>query len=242
MRSPMRTEWIQSKDLEMQGLWSRGVFQKVPHPSLPKIQFSALASTTRLKEKGVNSTNAKSDSLYNVNIWNTKALTELAIMMSLLARCLLLAVSALFSVLPPNSTCLLIMSTFSQSSVLVELLPGDGHDENVYIEYISSPPGFKENSWHIYRLLKPLHGMPSAAHAWHTAMSDSWSLSHLGHLYPGTTPVMIKLDHNRSCPWVWIAQVTKAPTIITKVPQSVPGSTRVITYRGVFRLRAGVQK
>jgi len=23
---------------------------------------------------------------------------------------------------------------------------------------------------------------------------DSWSLSHLGYLYPGTTPVMIKLD------------------------------------------------
>jgi len=31
---------------------------------------------------------------------------------------------------------------------------------------------------------------------------------------------MIKLDHNRSCPWVKIAQVTKAPTIITKVPES----------------------
>jgi len=31
---------------------------------------------------------------------------------------------------------------------------------------------------------------------------DSWSLSHLGYLYPGTTPVMIKLDHNRSCPWI----------------------------------------
>jgi len=31
---------------------------------------------------------------------------------------------------------------------------------------------------------------------------DSWSLSHLGYLYPGTTPVVIKLDHNRSCPWV----------------------------------------
>ena len=42
---------------------------------------------------------------------------------------------------------------------------------------------------------------------------DSWSLSHLGYLYPGTTPVMIKLDHNRSCPRVKIAQVTKAPTI-----------------------------
>ena len=32
--------------------------------------------------------------------------------------------------------------------------------------------------------------------------SDSWNLSHLGYLYPGTTPVMIKLDYNRSCPWV----------------------------------------
>ena len=31
---------------------------------------------------------------------------------------------------------------------------------------------------------------------------DSWSLSHLGYSYPWTTPVMIKLDHNRSCPWV----------------------------------------
>ena len=24
----------------------------------------------------------------------------------------------------------------------------------------------------------------------------------LGYLYPGTTPVIIKLDHNRSCLWV----------------------------------------
>jgi len=47
--------------------------------------------------------------------------------------------------------------------------------------------------------------------------SDSWSLSHLGYLYPGTTPVMIKLDHDRSCPWVSIAQVTETPTITTKV-------------------------
>jgi len=29
---------------------------------------------------------------------------------------------------------------------------------------------------------------------------------------------MIKLDHNWSCLWVLIAQVTKAPTIITKFP------------------------
>jgi len=43
---------------------------------------------------------------------------------------------------------------------------------------------------------------------------DSWSLNHLCYLYPGTTPVVIKLDYNtdRSCPWVWIAQVTKTPS------------------------------
>ena len=42
--------------------------------------------------------------------------------------------------------------------------------------------------------------------------------------------------------WAIYTQVTKAPNIITKVLRSVPGSTRVITHRGVFRLRAGVQK
>jgi len=31
---------------------------------------------------------------------------------------------------------------------------------------------------------------------------DSCSVSHLGYLYPRTTPVMIKLDHDRCCPWV----------------------------------------
>jgi len=45
-----------------------------------------------------------------------------------------------------------------------ELLPGDGHNGNVYI---SSPPGYEEDSRYIHRLLKPLYGMPSAARAWH---------------------------------------------------------------------------
>ena len=34
MRSPKRTEWIQSQGFEMQVLWSRGVFQKVLRTSL----------------------------------------------------------------------------------------------------------------------------------------------------------------------------------------------------------------
>jgi len=37
---------------------------------------------------------------------------------------------------------------------------------------------------------------------WRVCVCDSWNLSHLGYLYPETTPVVIKLDHNWSCLWV----------------------------------------
>jgi len=56
----------------------------------------------------------------------------------------------------------------SQAFVQGELLPGDGHNGKVYI---SSPPGYDEDPLHVYCLLKPLYGMPSAARAWHTTMS-----------------------------------------------------------------------
>jgi len=45
----------------------------------------------------------------------------------------------------------------SQAFVQGELLPKDGHNGNVYI---SSPPGYEEDPRYIYRLLKPLYGMP----------------------------------------------------------------------------------
>jgi len=56
----------------------------------------------------------------------------------------------------------------SQAFVQGKLLPQDDHNRNVYI---SSPPGYEEDSRYIYRILKPLCGMPSAARAWHTTMS-----------------------------------------------------------------------
>ena len=56
----------------------------------------------------------------------------------------------------------------SQAFIQGELLPEDSHNENVYI---SSPPGYEEDSRYIYRLLKPLYGMPSATRAWHTTIS-----------------------------------------------------------------------
>ena len=58
----------------------------------------------------------------------------------------------------------------SQAFVQGELLPRDGNNGKVYI---ASPLGYDEleDPLFVYRLLKPLYGMPSAARAWHTAMS-----------------------------------------------------------------------
>jgi len=63
------------------------------------------------------------------------------------------------------------------------------------------------NRLFLYSCSKPKHP-PVGDHSYTTGNRsrnlcyDSWSLSHLGYLYPGTTPVMIKLYRNRSCPWV----------------------------------------
>ena len=56
----------------------------------------------------------------------------------------------------------------SQAFVQGEVLSGDGHNGKVYI---SAPPGHEEDPLDVYRLLKPLCEMPSAARAWHTTMS-----------------------------------------------------------------------
>ena len=58
----------------------------------------------------------------------------------------------------------------SQAFVQRELLPGDSDGHNGKI-YISAPPGYEEDPLFVYRPLKPLYGMPSAARAWHTTMS-----------------------------------------------------------------------
>jgi len=50
----------------------------------------------------------------------------------------------------------------SQAFVQGELLPGDGHNDKVYI---SAPPVCQKDPLNVYRLLKPLYGMPSAARA-----------------------------------------------------------------------------
>ena len=53
LRSPMRTEWIKRQGLDMQGLWSRGVFQKVLQTSLsPQDRVFSTRFHYKIKRKG----------------------------------------------------------------------------------------------------------------------------------------------------------------------------------------------
>jgi len=91
------------------------------------------------------------------------------------------------------------------------------------------------NRLFLYSCSKPEHP-PVGDHSCTTGIRtrnlcyDSWNLCHLGYFYPRTTPVMIKLDHNWSCLWVLIAQVTKAPTIRSSLSRTCLLSKR-IDYR-----------
>jgi hypothetical protein len=57
----------------------------------------------------------------------------------------------------------------SQAFTQGELLDGDGQNGKVYI---SAPPGYPEDPAYCYLLKRPLYGMPSAARAWFTTMSE----------------------------------------------------------------------
>jgi len=74
MRSPMHIEvkGFNVRTLESTSLSEKSFRKSDRHLLLPKIKFSTLASTTRLKEKGVYSANAKSDSLYKVKPFETQ--------------------------------------------------------------------------------------------------------------------------------------------------------------------------
>ena len=56
----------------------------------------------------------------------------------------------------------------SQAFVQGKLLPGDGYNGKIYI---SAPPGYDEDPAYVYRLRRPLYGMPSATRAWHKTRS-----------------------------------------------------------------------
>jgi len=124
MRSPMRTEWIKRQGLEMQGLWSREVFQKVLRTSFtPQDRVFITRFNYTIKRKGGEFDKCKVRLVVQGQHMKRKGADGVGDYDDAF-MCLLLAVSALFSVLPPNSTCLLIMSTFLKTLYKVNCYPG----------------------------------------------------------------------------------------------------------------------
>jgi len=169
MHSSMRTEWIKGQNLEMQGLWSRCVFQKVLRTSLcPQDKVFSTLFHYKIKRKAGEFDECKVQLVVQGQHMKRKKADGVV------------DYDDAFSPVPAASGFRTILSlatqldmftdhvNISQAFVQGELLPGDGHNGNVYM---SAPSGYEEDSLNVYRLLKPLHGMPSAARAWHTTIS-----------------------------------------------------------------------
>jgi len=165
MRSTMKAEWIKSETSEMDGLWRRGIFQKVIRSSLtPQDRVFTSHFHHKIKRKGGEFNKCKVRLVVQGQHMRQKGDDY----------------DDAFSPVPAASRFRTILSLateqnmftdhvdISQAFIEGELLPGDSHNGKVYI---SSPLGYNEDPLYVYSQLKPLYGMPSAARAWHTTMS-----------------------------------------------------------------------
>ena len=153
----------------MDGLWRRGVFQRVLRSSLTP-QDRVLSSRFHYKIKRKGGEFDKCKVRFVVQGQHVRRQGEDGVS----------DYDDAFSPAPAASRFRAVLSLatqknmftdhvdISQSFVQGELLPGDGHNGNVYI---SAPPGYDEDPLYVYRLHKPLYGMSSAARAWHMTMS-----------------------------------------------------------------------
>ena len=121
----------------------------------------------------MNSTNVKSDSLYEVNTWNERKDADgfgdyydaFSLVPTVSNFRTIFGLHFFFiSQLDMFTDHVDISQTFAQG----KLLPGNGHNGNVYI---SSPPGHEEDSRYINCLPNPLWGTPPTVRACHTTMS-----------------------------------------------------------------------
>ena len=154
---------------KMDGLWHRGVFQKVLRSSLtPQDRVFTSCFHYKIKRKGGEFEKCKVRLVVQGQHMRQKGEHGVG------------DYDVTFSPVPAASGFRTILSLASQQNMFTdhvdispafvqgELLPGDGHNGKVYI---SSPPRYDEDPLYVYRLRKPLYGMPSAARAWHTTMS-----------------------------------------------------------------------
>jgi len=149
MRSAMKAEWIKSQTSEMDGLWRRGVFQKVLRSSLtPQDRVFTSRFHYKIKRKGGEFDKCKVRLVVQGQHMRRKGADGVG------------DYDDAFSPVPAASGFRTILSLatqqnmftdhvdISQAFVQGELLPGDGHNGKVYI---SSPPGYDEDPLYVYR-------------------------------------------------------------------------------------------
>jgi len=169
MRSAMKAGWSKSQTSKMGGLWRRCVFQKVLRSLLtPQDRVFTSRLYYKIEQKGGEFNQCKVRLVVQEQHMRRKGEDGVG------------DDGDAFSPVPAASRFRTILSLATQQNMFTdhvdvfqafvqgELLPGEGHNGKVYI---SSPPGYDERPFYVYRLLKPLYGMPSAARAWHTTMS-----------------------------------------------------------------------
>jgi len=138
----------------MDGLWRRGVFQKVLRSSLtPQDHVFTSRFHYKIKRKGGELDKCKVRLVVQEQHMRRKGEDGVG------------DYDDTFSPVPAASGFRTILSLetqqnmftdhvdISQAFVQGELLPGDGHNGKVYI---SSPPGYDEDPLYVYQLLKPL--------------------------------------------------------------------------------------
>jgi len=165
----MKAEWMQSQTSEMDGLWRRGVFQKVLCSSLtPQDRVFTSRFHDKIKQK-----KGKFE----------KCKVRLVVQgqhMRLKGEDCVGDYNDAFSPKPVDSRVHTILSlatqqnmytdqvNISQAFVQGELLPGDSHNGKAHI---FAPLGYDKDHLYVYHLFKPLYDTPCAALAWNTTMS-----------------------------------------------------------------------
>jgi len=115
---------LKRQGLEMQGLWSRGIFQKVLRtPFTPQDTVFSTRFHYKIKRKGGEFDKCKVRLVVQGQHMKCEGAVGVGDYDDALARCLLLAVSALFLVFPPNLTCLLVMLIFLRPFYKVKKAP-----------------------------------------------------------------------------------------------------------------------
>ena len=169
MRSAMKAEWIESQTSEMDGLWRRGVFK------FQKVLCSSLTPQDRVFTSRFYVMEAKRGVIKRKGGESDKCKVLLVVQGQHMRRKGEDGVGDYddaFSPVPAARRFRTILSLatqqnmftdhvdISQAFVQGELLAGDGHNGKMYI---SLPPGYDEDTLYVYRLLKPLYGMPLTA-------------------------------------------------------------------------------